>query len=158
MTKLYADENFRQKIVDGLLKKGLDIKTSHEANNHGLSDPDQLEYATEQNRIILTDNRKDFIALHRSKIEHAGIYSYKPDTLSVEEATRRTQYVSSTITDMHNTHVRINKEEIMIERSGEERETLQYSPEFRKQEYLDHAELERESSSELSTGKDIGRE
>lgn len=55
---------------------------------------------------------------------------------------------------MQNTHVRINKEEIMVERSGEERETLQYSPEFRKQEYLDRITSAQEIKTQI---KDIER-
>ena len=131
----------------------------HENKKQGLNDPKQLEYATEHNRIILTDNRKDFLKLHNQGVEHTGIYSYKPNSLSIEQATARTLYVSEHVSDMQNTHVRINQGDWMIERRGQERETYQYSAEFRKQEYLDREEQAREEQeldSNLQT-KDIER-
>ncbi len=134
--------------------KGLDVETSPEASNNGISDPEQLDYATSQNRIILTDNRRDFIKLHNEGIEHAGIFSYKPQSLSVEQATARTHYISEHFPDMQNAHVRINEGDWMIERHGEGREEHQYSTEFRKQEYLDSMALEQEI--EIQT-KDIER-
>ena len=144
MSKFYADENIRIQMVQEMRAKGLDVQTSPEANNDGITDPEQLDYATSQNRIILTDNRRDFIKLHNEGKEHAGIFSYKPQSLSIEQATARTHYVSEQVPDMHNAHVRINEGDWMIERHGEGREEHQYSTEFRKQEYLDTIDLERE--------------
>ncbi|MGH1402749.1 MAG: DUF5615 family PIN-like protein [Alphaproteobacteria bacterium] len=45
MNKFYVDENFRQKIVDRLKEKGLGVQTSHNTNNDGISDSEQLGYA-----------------------------------------------------------------------------------------------------------------
>lgn len=144
MSKFYADENIRIQMVQEMRAKGLDVQTSPEANNDGITDPEQLDYATSQNRIILTDNRRDFIKLHNDGQEHAGIFSYKPHSLSVEQATARTHYVSEQVSDMQNTHVRINEGDWMIERHGVGREEHKYSAEFRKQEYLDTIDLEQE--------------
>ena len=154
MSKFYADENIRIQMVQEMRAKGLDVQTSPEANNDGITDPEQLDYATSQNRIILTDNRRDFIKLHNEGKEHSGIFSYKPQSLSIEQATARTQYVCKQVADMQNAHIRINEGDWMIERHGEGREEHQYSTEFRKQEYLDRVALEHEI--EIQT-KDIER-
>ena len=154
MSKFYADENIRIQMVQEMRSKGLDVQTSPEANNDGITDPEQLDYATSQNRIILTDNRRDFIKLHNEGKEHSGIFSYKPQSLSIEQATARTHYISEQVPDMQNAHIRINEGDWMIERHGEGREEHQYSAEFRKQEYLDRVYLEREIET---SQKDIER-
>ncbi|MEY4539630.1 MAG: hypothetical protein RLZZ306_1387 [Bacteroidota bacterium] len=66
MARLYTNENFRKRIVEILRDLGHDILTSFEADNANLSISDDkvLEFAHENNRIVLTFNRKDFIRLH----------------------------------------------------------------------------------------------
>ena len=66
----------------------------------------------------------------------------------------RTHDAISKFPDMANTLVRVNKGEMIIDRHGEERETHQYCPEIRKQEYLDSVNLEQEIDM---THKDIER-
>lgn len=75
MARLYADENFHGRAVEELRKLGHDVLTVREAGNAdtGIPDDEVLEYATQQSRILLTFNRKDFIQLHKKSNEHAGI-------------------------------------------------------------------------------------
>ena len=143
MTDLYADEDTNRAIVDRLSSEGHNITTAQEAGNEALSDQEQLAYAHENNVPIITHNRIDFIKLHQSGQEHSGIFSLTRN-MTNEQAATRTHDAISNIPDMTNTHVRINKGEMIIDSQGEERETRIYSPEIRKQEYLERRTLERE--------------
>ncbi len=75
MIKLYSNENFPMDIVRELCQFGYDVVTSVEAGqaNQGIPDRDVLTFATENSRVVITLNRDDFIALHRSGISHNGI-------------------------------------------------------------------------------------
>lgn len=75
MARLYADEQFPFEVVEHLCKLGHDVLTVQAAGNANLKIPDDLvlEFATSNNRVVLTLNRKDFKRLHRSQPSHAGI-------------------------------------------------------------------------------------
>lgn len=75
MARLYADEGF-PKVVTGLLRElGHDVLTVQEAGqaNQRIPDVQVLELAISQERAVLTVNRDDFIRLHRTYPDHAGI-------------------------------------------------------------------------------------
>jgi predicted nuclease of predicted toxin-antitoxin system len=75
MARLYADEQYPYPVVEYLRILGHDVLTVQEAGqaNQKISDPDVLAFATEDNRTVVTQNRKDFIRLHNLQPEHAGI-------------------------------------------------------------------------------------
>jgi predicted nuclease of predicted toxin-antitoxin system len=76
MALLYSNENFPKRVVEELRRLGHDVLTSYEAGraNQKIPDDQVLAYATEQNRLVLTLNRLDFIQLHRETAgAHAGI-------------------------------------------------------------------------------------
>ena len=75
MVRLYADEQFPYEIVKHLRNFGHDILTVQEAGNANLKIPDDrvLEFASSNERVVLTLNRKDFKRLHRSHPDHTGI-------------------------------------------------------------------------------------
>ncbi|MDF5707213.1 MAG: DUF5615 family PIN-like protein [Nostoc sp. S4] len=81
MVKLYSNENFPMDIVRELGHLGYDILTSYEAGqaNQGIPDEEVLIFATQNQRILITLNRDDFIALHNSGIAHNGIIICKTD-------------------------------------------------------------------------------
>jgi predicted nuclease of predicted toxin-antitoxin system len=58
-----------------LRTKGHDVVTAFDAGNAGraVSDEEVLTYATNDGRVVLTLDRRDFIRLHREKPAHAGI-------------------------------------------------------------------------------------
>ena len=58
-----------------LRELGHDILTTSEAGNAERQVPDQevLRFAHSQGRAVLTLNRRDFIRLHNSGVEHSGI-------------------------------------------------------------------------------------
>jgi predicted nuclease of predicted toxin-antitoxin system len=75
MVRLYANENFPLPVVQKLRNFGYDILTVREAGNADQAIPDDevLAFAVAESRIVLTLNRRDFIHLHKSQPNHAGI-------------------------------------------------------------------------------------
>ncbi|NUM47788.1 MAG: DUF5615 family PIN-like protein [Anaerolineales bacterium] len=83
MRKFYANEQFPLPVVIELRRLGHDVVTIQETGKGGQAIPDNevLKYATADQRILLTFNRKHFIRLHHQNAEHAGIIvcTYDPD-------------------------------------------------------------------------------
>lgn len=81
MARLYADEQFPFPVVEILRSLGHEVLTAQEAGkaNQGIPDPEVLTFATINDRALLTQNRKDFIRLHRSNLDHAGIIACTND-------------------------------------------------------------------------------
>ena len=81
MIRFYSNENFPIDAVIILRKLGYDVLTSYESGqaNQGIPDDEVLAYATEQSRVVITQNRRDFIQLHRENLAHAGIVIWKDD-------------------------------------------------------------------------------
>lgn len=75
MARLYADEQFPYEVVEHLRDLGHDIVTVQEAGKANLKIPDDevLAFASSNERVVLTLNRRDFKPLHRSDASHAGI-------------------------------------------------------------------------------------
>ncbi len=75
MAKIYSNENFPQPAVEALRELGHDVLTTMESGKAGRSIPDDevLAFAKEQERVLVTFNRKHFIRLHKSNPDHAGI-------------------------------------------------------------------------------------
>jgi predicted nuclease of predicted toxin-antitoxin system len=81
MLQFYSNENFPIVMVNLLRAAGHDVLTSYEAGqaNQRIPDDRVLQYANATNRILIAENRQDFIDLHRSKASHAGIIIFKLD-------------------------------------------------------------------------------
>ncbi len=76
--KLYLDEDaISRALIRGLQARAVDVLTAQEAEQIGVSDIEQLAYATTQGRTILTFNTRDFAVLHTEYLSqqqaHAGI-------------------------------------------------------------------------------------
>jgi hypothetical protein len=82
VARLYANENFPLPVVIELRQLGHDVLTTRDAGKAERAIPDEevLAFAHEQGRMLLTLNRKHFIALHRKKPEHSGIIVCTFDT------------------------------------------------------------------------------
>src|SRR5262249_15692350 len=67
MARLYADEDFRLPVVEGLRRLGHDVLTVQEAGrgNQGIDDATVLADAIADQRAVLTHNHADFKSLHR---------------------------------------------------------------------------------------------
>ena len=75
MASFYTNENFPIKVAQYLREIGHDVLTSYEAGNANqrVSDAEVLTFAAQARRILLTNNRRDFIELHEVSPNHAGI-------------------------------------------------------------------------------------
>ncbi len=68
----YMDQHFPGPASRALVRHGIDVLTAQEADRCGASDSDQLMFATAEGRVLVTFDT-DFLALHQSGVEHAGI-------------------------------------------------------------------------------------
>ena len=75
--ELYLDEDVSVLVADLLRARGFVAETTLAAGNLGCKDAEQLEYATNQRKTLLTHNRVDFEHLAQkyfsSGDEHCGI-------------------------------------------------------------------------------------
>lgn len=67
MARLYADEQFPRPAVECLRSLGHNVLTIQEVGNASASDPEVLAFAIADKRVVLTQNRRDFVKLHRSQ-------------------------------------------------------------------------------------------
>jgi predicted nuclease of predicted toxin-antitoxin system len=111
MIKFYSNENLPMDMVKELRQHGYDILTSQEAGqaNQGISDEDVLTFATQNQRVVITLNREDFIALHRSGISHLGIIICKTDRDYKGQIETLHAYLQQT-EDMKNRLIRVKKQ------------------------------------------------
>src|SRR5947208_607639 len=77
--RLFTDENIRKALAQVLRSRGYDVESCHDAtrDNLRISDEQQLVYATQQGRAVLTFDVEDFLQLERrwkaADLQHAGI-------------------------------------------------------------------------------------
>ncbi len=76
--QLYLDEDAqRTSLVRALRARQIDVLTANEAGRTGISDADQLAFATSEGRAVFTFNRGDFVQLHSKYLlknrTHSGI-------------------------------------------------------------------------------------
>ncbi len=110
MARLYANENFPRQVVESLRGFGHDVLTVQEANNagQGISDEEVLAFAVQQNRAVVTINRRDFIQLHKTQPDHAGIIVCTQDADTYGQAERIHQAMAQA-EDLHNQLLRVNR-------------------------------------------------
>lgn len=82
--KLFIDEDTQDKLLVKFLRNaGHDVITVNEAQLSGQPDEVVLNYAHENQRILLTLNCSDFENLHLSTPTHSGIFAiYRDPNLS----------------------------------------------------------------------------
>jgi predicted nuclease of predicted toxin-antitoxin system len=70
--RFFFDQHIPPGAARGLRRRGVDVLTAQEAGRCGLPDPDQLQFATAEQRVVMTFDQ-DYLALHASGVPHAGI-------------------------------------------------------------------------------------
>jgi hypothetical protein len=70
--RFYLDQHIHSAIASGLRQHGIDVLTAQEAGQCGLSDTDQLAFATSEERVMVTHDT-DYLELAASGVAHAGI-------------------------------------------------------------------------------------
>ena len=77
MTALLADEHIDMRVCARLRLLGHDVLHMHQvkpnARAEGPTDEEVLSLAAQTDRAVVTDNIRDFAALHRAGVAHAGI-------------------------------------------------------------------------------------
>lgn len=71
--KFYVDENVPIAVSKGLKRRGMDILTVQEAKLLSKNDREQLQYAFQQQRVIITHDSDFLILVRKEKIKHQGI-------------------------------------------------------------------------------------
>lgn len=102
--RFYLDEHVSRAIANGLKQRGHDIETVHEAKNTGKSDREQLAYATEKKRIIITADSDFLVIVEREKIHHGGIIFITEHHIQPGEIIRRIDRIATLLSqeDMEN--------------------------------------------------------
>lgn len=79
--QFYCDEDGSVDIAHNLQQRGFKVLTTHDALRLAYDDTDQLAFAVEQQRAIITHNRRDFEVLHQTYLHqerlHMGIIIVK---------------------------------------------------------------------------------
>jgi len=109
MADLYADEDFPFPVVERLRQLGNDVLTTFEAGqaNRAIPDADQLAFATNLGRAILTRNRRHYIPLHK-RLSHAGIVSITDDP-DMDGQARRIHDALAACATLFDEHLRVNR-------------------------------------------------
>jgi predicted nuclease of predicted toxin-antitoxin system len=109
MASLYSNENLSIDLVERIREFGYDVLTSYQAGqaNQAISDDEVLAYATANQRSVITFNRDDFVALHRSGIDHAGIVVCKDDRDYLQQAQALHTFLATQTDSLQNRLVRV---------------------------------------------------
>jgi Domain of unknown function (DUF5615) len=111
VARFYSNENVALQVVLELRRLGHDVLTSFDAGkaNAAVPDSEVLGFAVAEERILLSNNRRHFLELHRHRTgDHAGIVlcTFDPDFRT--QAERIHAAVVGT-TDMVNRVIRVNR-------------------------------------------------
>lgn len=110
MSKLYANENLPLPVVEALRQLGHDVLTTVESGKAGQAIPDDavLIFATTEQRVLVTLNRKHFIRLHNLQPAHAGIVVCTFD-LDYAALAQRVHDALAAEADMSGRLIRVNR-------------------------------------------------
>jgi hypothetical protein len=75
--KFYLDEDIDVALEQALINRGVDVVSTLKAGKIGNTDEEQLSFAKNEKRIIITHNVRDFVILHKKNSNddrtHSGI-------------------------------------------------------------------------------------
>ena len=112
MARCYSNENFPHHVVRELRELGHDVLTSLDAGqaNRRIPDDEVLAFAATESRVLLTQNRRDFLRLHNfGKIPHFGIVLCTADEDFAGQAHRIHDALTRACGDLRNMLVRVNR-------------------------------------------------
>lgn len=84
------------------------ILTFQESNNKSISDEEVLFFAIQEQRIVLTQNRRHFIRLHQQYPNHTGIIVCTEDR-NVEQLAQRIHQVLSSKNTLTSQLIRVSR-------------------------------------------------
>jgi hypothetical protein len=80
--RFHLDGNVDPAVAGGLRRRGVDASTSHETGLTRASDEQQIGFALEQSRVLVTHD-EDFLTIAKQGVEHAGIAYCHPELRSI---------------------------------------------------------------------------
>ena len=83
----YTNESVSVAVSEGLQRRGVKAVSARDAGNLGLSDEEQLVYASKNNLVIVTHD-DDFLSM-AMEIEHNGIAYVHQEKYKVSDLIRR---------------------------------------------------------------------
>jgi uncharacterized protein with PIN domain len=83
----HLDEHIDPAVASGLRRRGFDATATGEVGLQGASDEDQLAFARDEGRVLVTSDRH-FLKLHADGLSHAGIAYFHHETRSVGDVIR----------------------------------------------------------------------
>ncbi len=89
MAKLtfYINESVNVAVGEGLKRRGVKVISARDADNLGLSDKEQLDYAT-KNKLVIVTHDDDFLSM-AMKFEHKGIVYVHQQKYNVGDLIRK---------------------------------------------------------------------
>ena len=85
---LLCDEQISYPVIDGLRRRGIDVRSVQEVGLRSVEDETIIEAARREGWIIYTRDA-DFLRHNSAGIQHAGIIYHHPLAYSVGECIRR---------------------------------------------------------------------
>ena len=74
--RLYFDEDAEDGVwIAALQRSGFDVSSALMAGRLGFSDPDQLAFASEQGRLLVSHNVGDFMRIHSGLLQSGATHS-----------------------------------------------------------------------------------
>lgn len=102
--RFHLDEDCQaHALASALRQHGIDVVTTNEAGLSGIDDETQLRQASEHGRVIISNNIRDFVALHARWLTegnnpaHAGIVIFAQQEFSIGETVRRLTRLSRSL-------------------------------------------------------------
>jgi len=110
LARLYSNENFPLSVVAELRRLGHDVLTIQETGKAGqaVTDDAVLQNAVDDDRALITFNRRHFIRLHGERPEHLGIIVCSVDADVVGLAARIDAAIEAT-GDLRGQLIRVNR-------------------------------------------------
>ena len=110
MARFYADEHFPLGVTAALRRLGHDVLTIQEAGqaDQGMPDDEVLAFAAQDERAVVTMNRRHFVRLHRLQADHKGIVVCTQDS-DVEGQALRIHQAVEAIESLTGKLIRVNR-------------------------------------------------
>lgn len=79
----HTDEHIGWAVIEGLRRRRIDVSTTFETGLASATDVEQLKYAHETGRVLVTQD-SDFLRLHAEGFTHSGIAFFRQGKTSGE--------------------------------------------------------------------------
>lgn len=88
MIRFHLDQHVPGRVAKALRRRGVDVTTTAEAGLQDAGDPEQLDFAHRERRVLITHDR-DFLVLDSQGVPHAGICYCHPEARTTQQIVER---------------------------------------------------------------------